>query len=591
MKRAFLGVLWGAILASGPAVSVRAAELRSPDAAFEALSQRYLDEFSRFTPIDATHIGDHRYDGQLDNLSAANRELQLNWDRELLSNLKHIERAKLTRANQVDAAMLANSLEFDIWQLNEERPWAWNPLRYNQLAGDALYNLMVRDFAPLPVRLRSATARLKNLHQIFDQEHENLDPKRVPPIYAQLASERNRGLVNLIDEFITPRLNAVQGKDREELTVAISAAKRAVGFEQIWLDTQLIPSAKGDFRVGAKIFDTKLKFTLESKLNRREVRARADTALKRVRAEMYHIARQVLLKSENSPPIPIHPTPDQEQRAIESALAIAQAEHPPRDGVEAFARSALADATDFVRTHNLVTLPKDPIEVVPMAVYRRGFSVADCDAPGPLDVGQKTLYAISPIPRDWDSARVESFLREYSNRGIQDLTTHEAMPGHYVQLTASNRYPSKLRSVLGSGSFIEGWAVYASRMMVDEGYGDALMKLINRKWYLRGVANAILDQAVHVDGMSREAAMHLMVHDTFQEEREAALKWQRAQISSTQLSTYFVGVQEHLDLRREAEQRLGPKFNLKAYHDQALSYGSPPVRFVRALMFDLPIEP
>ena len=129
--------------------------------------------------------------------------------------------------------------------------------------------------------------------------------------------------------------------------------------------------------------------------------------------------------------------------------------------------------------------------------------------------------------------------------------------------------------------------------MNEAGYldGDPLMKLVQRKLYLRTVANAILDQAIHVDGMTREQAMDLMTRTTFQEEREAAGKWVRAQLTSTQLSTYFVGFQEHWDMRKEAEQRLGPKFSLLDYNDRAISYGSPPARFVRALMFEHAIEP
>jgi uncharacterized protein (DUF885 family) len=128
--------------------------------------------------------------------------------------------------------------------------------------------------------------------------------------------------------------------------------------------------------------------------------------------------------------------------------------------------------------------------------------------------------------------------------------------------------------------------------MQEQGFrgGDPLMQLVRLKWYLRSITNAIMDSAIHVDGMTREDAMRLMVETGFQEEREAAGKWVRAQLSSAQLSTYFVGYQEHSDLRAAAEQRAGSRFDLKAYHDQVLSYGSPPVRLVRALMFDEPIH-
>ncbi len=256
------------------------------------------------------------------------------------------------------------------------------------------------------------------------------------------------------------------------------------------------------------------------------------------------------------------------------------------------ARAALVDTTDFVRAKNLVSLPDEPVEIIEMPAFKQGVALAYCDAPGALEAGQKTLYAVSPIPESWTRAQTESFLREYNSRSIRNLTMHEAMPGHYLQLAHANKYPSTLRAVLGSGPFVEGWAVYAERLMVDAGYGDGdpLMKLVQLKWYLRTIVNALLDQAVHVDGMSRATAMKLMTETGFQEEREAAGKWTRAQLTSAQLPVYFVGAQEHFALRAEAAQRAGAAFDLKAYHDKVLSFGSPPVRFARELLFDLPIE-
>jgi uncharacterized protein (DUF885 family) len=239
-----------------------------------------------------------------------------------------------------------------------------------------------------------------------------------------------------------------------------------------------------------------------------------------------------------------------------------------------------------------VTLPEEPLEIITMPEFQQGVALAYCDSPGPLEAKEKTFFAVSPIPAQWTRSQTDSFLREYNSRSIHDLTIHEAMPGHYLQLAHANRYPSTLRAVLSSGPFVEGWAVYAERLMVEQGYmnADPLMKLIQLKWYLRSVVNALLDQAVHVDGISRTAAMRLMTESGFQEEREAAGKWTRAQLTSAQLPVYFVGAQEHIALRAEAEQRAGAAFNLQEYHDKVLSFGSPPVRFVRELMFDLPVE-
>jgi uncharacterized protein (DUF885 family) len=303
---------------------------------------------------------------------------------------------------------------------------------------------------------------------------------------------------------------------------------------------------------------------------------------------MYVIAKDVYAAQHPYSSFPDQPDESYKQVIIRAALEQAYQQLPERDGIVDIARQYLQQATDFVREKNIVTIPDDPIDIIIMPEFQRGVAVAYLDPPGPLDRGQKTFYAVAPLPDDWTDEQVRSFLREYNLLSIQDLTIHEAMPGHYLQLALSNRYPSTLRSVLWSGPFVEGWAVYAERVMIDEGYldGNPLMRLINLKWYLRSITNAIIDQAIHVDGMSREAAMKLMIEGGFQEEREAAGKWVRAQLTSTQLSTYFVGYQEHIDMRRAVESAWRDEFTLRRYHDQALSYGSPSVKYVRALMLD-----
>jgi uncharacterized protein (DUF885 family) len=279
------------------------------------------------------------------------------------------------------------------------------------------------------------------------------------------------------------------------------------------------------------------------------------------------------------------------QRLIAAALERAYADRPARSEVVAACERSLADTTAYARDHDLITLPDAPVRIILMPEFQRGVAVAYCDSPGPLDRGQSTFFAVSPIPDDWTEQQSASFLKEYNNSSIHELTVHEAMPGHYVQLWHSNRYPSVLRAALSSGPFVEGWACYAQDMMGEQGYraDQPLQKLVNHKWALRVIANALLDQAIHVDGMEREEAMRLMTETAFQEEREAAGKWIRACVSSAQLPTYFVGWSEHHALRREAEERARRNFNLKRYHDKVLSYGSPPVRFARALMFDEPI--
>lgn len=562
------------------------------DAQFAALSKRALDTWMQLSPVFATQAGEHRFDGQLDDLSAAGRSKALTASKALLTELDAIDTSKLSRDNQVDAAILRTQLQSNIWDAEVMQSWAWDPQVYGGLAGSAIYGLMSREFAPLPERIASATERMEKIPALLAQARANLDPARVPKIHAETVAKQNPGILSIVETFITPHLAELSKEQAARTTAAIEGLKKAVAEQQVWLDKTLVPNAKGDFRIGAEKYDQKLKFALSSSLSRADIKQRAESEMQRVRGVMYGIAQTVLKDKPGAPELPAKPSPEQQQKAIEAALELAYADHPARDKVVDDAKASLKTATDFVRAKDLVSLADSPVDVILMPEFQRGVAVAYCDSPGPLDKHLKTFYAISPIPDNWTQAQSDSFLREYNGKMIHLLSIHEGIPGHYLEGWHSAKHPSVLRGVLRSGLFAEGWAVYTERMMQEQGYleNDPLFHLVQLKFYLRTIANALLDQGVHVDNWTREQGMHLMTHDAFQQESEAAGKWTRAQLSSAQLPTYFVGAQEQFDMRDAVKKKLGAKFNLKTYHDQVLSYGAPPTRYVRELMLDEPIQ-
>lgn len=582
---------------TGAADTSQSAVDAKADASFAQLGERWLDGWLALQPVAATQTGDHRFDDRLDDLSQPGRERALAFHRGINAELDALDVSRLSRANQVDAAMLRNQVSYDIWNIETLQGWAWDPQLYSQLAGGALYTLMARDFAPLPERLDNAAARMEQLPQLFEQMRINLDPTRVPKVHAETVARQHAGILSIVDGLVAPHADELSGAERERFDAALGTLRSAVAEQQVWLDETLVPGAKGEFRIGEQLYDQKLAFALSSPLTRAQIRGRAEAEIERTRAEMYQIARRVLAgraqdPDASQPAMPDVPEAGQQQAVIEAALELAYADRPERGEVVEVARQSTEQATAFVREKDLVTVPDTPVQIILMPEFQRGVAVAYCDSPGPLDKHLETFYAVSPIPDDWTQEQVDSFLREYNTRSIHELSIHEAMPGHYLQLAHANKYPSTLRAVLGSGTFVEGWGMYAEKIMADAGYmdNDPLMQLIQRKWALRATANAILDQAIHVDGMSREEAMELMTETTFQQEREAAGKWVRAQLTSAQLPTYFVGYSEHMDLRREMESRDGDDFDAKTYHDAVLSYGSPPVRFVRQLLTDQPIR-
>jgi uncharacterized protein (DUF885 family) len=509
----------------------------------------------------------------------------------MLDELGRVDRSQLSRENQVDAALLDNSLRYTIWSDRSLQNWAWDPQIYTETAGVSLYSLAARDFAPWPDRLRSATARMEKIPALLAQTREALVPARVPPIYATTVARQNQGILSIVDEMLLPHKGALPAADAARFDAAFAALKAAVAEHQKWLDGVLVPNAKGDLRLGQALYDQKLRFALASPLSRDEIKTRALKALADTRAEMYRLSKQVLAGRANAAALPNDPSAAQQQQAIEDALELSYARRPARDGVLAAATDTLKQATAFVQSAGLVTMPTTPLKIIPVPEYQRGVAVAYCDSPGPLEKGLDTFYMVSPLPEDWTNAQVTSFLREYNSYMIHDLTVHEAMPGHYLQGFHANRTQSLLRALLASGPFVEGWAVYGEGMMADAGYldGDPLFKLTVLKMRLRSIANALLDIGIQTEGMTREEAMELMTRGAFQQESEAAGKWTRASLGSTQLPSYFVGYSEIMELRDDAKRRQGAAFSLKAFNDSLLSHGSPPVLYARALMFDEPI--
>jgi len=350
-----------------------------------------------------------------------------------------------------------------------------------------------------------------------------------------------------------------------------------------WLQNDLLPRSDGDFRLGVEKFRKKLRFALASDLSMEEIMKRAQADLQQTQTAIFETALPLYKKS--FPDADSATLADKHQVTLAVLDKLAE-QHPDDATVVPYAQKVLGEATDFVKQHNLVTVPSVPLDVIAMPEFKRGVAIAYCDSPGPLDKNGKTFFAVAPTPKDWSKERKESFFREYNNFMIRDLTVHEAMPGHYLQLAHANQFraPTLVRAIFRSGSFIEGWAVYCEQMMAEQGFGGPEVKMQQLKMRLRAIANAILDQSIHAGNMAEKEAMDLMMNQTFQQEGEAVAKWKRARLTSAQLSTYFVGATEHLDLRAAEQKKLGKDFNLKKYNDEVISYGSPPVKYVRELM-------
>ncbi len=546
---------------------------------FSRIAADAISALCKEYPAEATFLGDHSHDDRLSYPTAAAAHRRRSELTDLIATLDASDATELDTADLVDREILRTAAASEIFGLTELDEASWNPMEHNP--GQALYGLLSRDFAPLPERLTNLTGRLRSIPDYLVAAREGLTD--LSAIHTETAIAQLDGTLALIETAVPAAVTeAGVGGDTGSDTggdfgADIARAAAAVREHQAWLRDQL-PRADRSPRLGEDLFTRKLALTLATPWRPQTLLEQAYRDLDRVDTELSALTAA---------------DPHAGRRAIAAEFDRLAEDMPTSETILGNCRTALAETTEFVQRHDLLTLLHDPVEVIEMPEIDRGVAVAYCRAVGALETAPLlTQFAVSPTPADWSPERVTSFYREYNNHMLHNLTVHEAMPGHVEQLSHSRRYQGStaIRSVFGSGSFIEGWAVYAEELMAELGYrGDvsaeaaAAVRMQQLKMQLRMILNTILDISFHTGDLDEAGAMALMTERGYQEEGEAAGKWRRVQLSSTQLCTYYVGYLEVrqvvADLRAEHTD-----WSVRQVHDAVLGFGSPPVRHLRTLL-------
>ena len=577
--------MWKPILAGLLVVLgiVGSAMAQNADAQVAAFFKAHLDATFQLRPTEATEAGDHRFDNLLGDISSKARAGWLAQTRKTLAALpKAVKYADLSRNGQIDFDIFRQSLIRNIWLSENTRPYEEDPRTYGGYISDSVYALLTQSTLPRETNVANAIARMRQIPGVIAIARETL--RNPPRPILETAIRQNRGAIDFYQTGIfglvgdSPQLGS--------LKQAAAPVVDALQQYQTFLEKDLLPRATGEWRLGKKKFYRKLELVLDAGITADEVLAEAEAEFQRVQRDMYVVARQLWSRYFSNLVLP----PDTvagRRITIARVSEVISKEHGQPEALVQDARATVDRIKVFIRDHDILRLPEpDRCEVLEMPEFRRGNSLAYLESALPLDPAGKSTYAISPPPADWTAARVNSFLEEYNKHMLQVLTIHEAYPGHYVQLEYSNHNPSLIRKLLQSGVFIEGWAVYTEQMMLDQGYGDRelALRLNQLKFYLRAVANAILDHKMHCTTMTDDEALHFLMDGAFQSEGEARLKIIRAKQSSVQLSTYFVGRMAHYRLRQQIQTEMGDAFALGRYHEAVLDHGSVPMKFLPELV-------
>lgn len=568
--------------AAAPVVAEARAPEASLDRRFNTVSMQFLGALWRMDPETAIYVGKYDSAYHLTIPSAETRTRQLEFINEWLQKFEKLDPSKLSTRQRTDHALLINKLQSDRWYLTTFREFEWNPSLYN--IAQPLDLILGSEYAAKPQRLRTLLRRLANVPAYYQAAQASI----VNPTHehTQLALAQAPGTMTVLADLGKAAQESILTPAEKDLFAQrIAAAGTAlIGYTDFLTELdkqQQANNSARSFRIGKALYDQKFGYDIQAGVSAEQMYQKALAAREQLLQRMDVLSDDLWAKTMGNAAKPTDRT-----KKIGMVIDRLSATHVTRENFFPEIRRQIPLLQDWVVKNNLLTLdPQKPLVVRETPLYQRGVAGASIDAPGPYRPQDKTYYNVTPLD-NLSPEQAESMLREYNHWILQILNIHEAIPGHYAQLVYANKSPSLVKSLFGNGAMVEGWAVYGERMMLESGYGDNTpeMWLMYSKWNLRTVTNTILDYSVHVLGMTEEQALDLLVRQAFQTKGEATEKWHRAKVSSVQLTSYFSGYSEIMDLRERRKQQLGPRFDLKAFHEQFLSYGSAPVKMIGELM-------
>ena len=560
----------------------------APDAnaRFDKYKENFVLEMWKVYPSWASSVGYHKYDSVLVVPDEASRNHELAFCTANLDSLKKFKLAELSDLNKIDYHLIENQLKSAEWGIREEKAYEWNPASYN--VSESFANMLGNEYADLDTRLRSFYARMAKVPDYYSAAKANIkNPTRE---HTDLAIEQNSGGLSVFTDDLEEALKKSTLPDnekaaiRERATQVTGSIKRYVS----WLGKYPHKEPRS-FRLGKELYAKKFEYEIQSGYTADEIYKKALEHKDELLGKMHDITKDLWPRYMAGKAMP-----GDRYQAIRQLIDVLSTNHVRPDSFQSALEQQLPALVAFIKNKDLIYIdPSKPLVVRKEPAYMAGVAGASISAPGPYDKNGNTYYNVGSLS-GWDKDKAESYLREYNHYILQILNIHEAIPGHYTQLVYANQSPSIIKSIFGNNAMIEGWAVYGERMMLENGYdGDRgvnsteaspEMWLMYYKWNLRSTCNTILDYSVHTKNMTKDEAMNLLVNEAFQQQAEAEGKWKRVSVTQVQLDCYFTGYTEIYDLREGLKRSMGSKFNLKKFHEQFLSYGSAPVKYIKELM-------
>jgi uncharacterized protein (DUF885 family) len=531
---------------------------------FKALAEDILESLWKSSPFAATFAGIHGYDHELDNIDR-DYLMSVNTERkEFLRKIQALEEKALSHEERIDWQLLKNFLQSNTRDFEEMRHWQTNAADYANVCVDALHILFLREFAPIEERAAAILSRMKQIPRFLRDSKRNLQD--APRIFTKLAIEINEGGRDFL-ETITGELSTMVPGLASDLDRAYKAAAVAMQEYGDFLKNELLPESTGEFAIGSDHFNFKLRtdhmlpYTTEQLLE-------YGYEIKRATEEhLSKTARQI----------------DRDKTWFEIVEDIKK-KHPRSSELLATYKKEMERARQFVHEKDLVTIPEsEELQVIPTPqFYRPILPYAAYMNPAPFETQQKGFFFVTPVTESISSQEQEQTLRGHSIYGIPITALHEGYPGHHLQLVHANKLQNKLRRILSTNVFIEGWALYCEEMMFEAGfYSDPRSRLLQLKGQLWRACRVIIDVGLHTKKMGYDQAVDLLITEAKLEPVHAHKEVTRYAFTPTQPMSYLTGKKQILELKEDYKRKHGDKFDQKKFHDTLLSFGSIPICMIR----------
>ncbi len=554
---------------------------QTADAEYEAVAEEYIKSYLAARPLQGTALGLHEYDGKITDYSRLALDAELSRLRRFDDRLAKFDPSKLSPRQSIDLRILQAAVKKELFQMQDMSIFERNPMVYARAADLNIY--VQRNFAPLEDRVRSLAAIESQIPNILIAARTNLN-EVLPKPYVQLAIQIARGASDFLKKSLPA---AITGFKDEQIRVAFQDANRraanALSDYAAWLEREKLPKASLDFALGEEKFRRGLAQTELVDLPPQKI---LEIGMQQLKAEQEAFAEAAKKIDPNKPPIEV--------------FKQIQSEHPTPENLIPDVDKDLDKIRKYVSSHHLVTIPSDVrAKVKETPQYRRAVSFASMDTPGPFEKrATEAYYYVTPTESDWPDKQKEEWLTAFNYYASDIVSIHEVYPGHYVQFLRLNASPaSKVEKIFGSYAFIEGWAHYCEKMMIDEGYGSptdatpsedevkraAKYRMAQADEALLRLCRLCASIKMHTQNMSVDEATKFFQENCYYEEKPARQEAMRGTFDPGYLN-YTLGKLQILKLRDDYKAQQGDEFSLQKFHNELLNHGMPPVRLLRELM-------